>query len=439
MEEITRFKADMLKWTTPEGQKLFWSSEIATMLSYFFLMPKAKRLPFLTFMASHLTKCRCCIILQKKMTKSTMKLFLTAGYPNDGLAHGLGIEITPVIGGDFLMKIIREGNIVIVRDSLNDKRVAYMKDMIVHLGIQKQLFVPLFLKRLENGFEISPFGVLVFDSTQNENDFNGKIALVKKIAQVAVALIISEERRQKMDCDLARVACSNALNEHSTKGFEDEFRNTPVTLGANARKLWKILTEINKDFPENKDITSALKYTREIVEITSKFSKKASDFLSAIKIKTSSLDIQEHDLKKFAEFVVKEFAKEKNSQQQEIGVNIRISRLAKNRKARFDWKKMAICLHTIMDNAVKYEADIIWLKFSIKQSEAGELIMIMVSNNGAPMSQRTADQLLQYFSSTDRKTGGGGLTIANAIVEAHGGKIEPRIKPLTQFVIQLPI
>jgi signal transduction histidine kinase len=403
-------------------------------------MPKAKRLPFLTFMAACITKCRCCIILQKNGNKhGEKKLILTAGYPTEESAHGFGVDITPAIGKDFLTKIINEGNIVIINDSLSDKRVAYMKDMLVQKSIKKQLFVPLFLKRLGIGFRVDPFGVLVFDSTQKSGeDFNGKIITVKKIAQIAVALIISEERRQKMDHELARIACAHALCEHS-KGFEDEFRNTPTTLGAYAKKIQKFLLETSKSFPEDEAAKKALIYADEIIEITSEFSKKASDFLSAIKIKLSSLDIQEHDLKEFAKFVAREFIKEKNSRQQEICINVNISRLAKNRKARFDWKKMTTCLHAIMDNAVKYEADTIWLKFSIKHSEPNGSLMIMVSNNGTPMSQATADQLLQYFSSTDRKTGSGGLAIANAIIEVHGGKIEPRIKPLTQFVIQLPI
>jgi signal transduction histidine kinase len=440
MPEMTKFKADMLRWTTPEGQKLFCSLEIFDMLYYFFRMPKVQRLPFLAYMASCFMDCRCCIILQKNGKKhDEKKLFLTAGYPTEESAHGFGTEIIPATGKDFLTKIIKEGNIVIIHDSPNDPRVAYMKDMIFQHGIKSQLFLTLYLKKLAQGFEIDPFGVLVFDSTKkNGETFKGSIATAKKIARVVVALIINEERNQQMDYELARMACANALSEHS-KGFEDEFRNTPTTLGANATKIMKILEKMSDDSPENEKIKKALGYAKEVVEITSEFSKKANDFLSAIKIRLSNLTVQEHDLKEFAKFVAREFVRDKNLQQQEICVNVEISKLAKNKKARFDWKKMLKCLHAIMDNAVKYEASTIWLKISIKHGEPNKpIVMITVINNGTPMSQSTADQLLQYFSSTDRKTASGGLSTANAIIQAHGGKLEPKIKPRTQFIIQLP-
>lgn len=442
MIEMTKFKADMLKWTTPKGQKVFWSLEIFAMLRLLLLMPQAQRLPFIIYMATCIMKCsRCCVILQKDGKKhNEKKLILTAGYPSELSAHGFGLEITPAMGKTFLTKVIKEGNIVIIPDSPNDRRVVYMKDLILNQGIKKQLFVPLFLTRLETGFEVDPFGVLVFDSTgENQEVFENTIVLAKKIAMVVVALIVSEERRSKNDYELARMSCANALAEHS-KGFEDEFRNTPTTLGANAKKILKILKKMNENSPGNEELEEALKYANEVVEITSEFSKKANDFLSAIKIKLSDLNIQEHDLREFAKSVAHEFAKEKNSQQQEICVNVEISRLAKNKKAIFDWKKMMHCLHAIMDNAVKYEADTIWIKVSIKHSKLNRpVITITVSTNGAPINQSTADQLLKYFSSTDRKTASGGLATANAIVQAHGGKIELKIEPKTQFIIHLPM
>lgn len=442
MIEMTKFKADMIKWTTLEGQKLFWSLEIFEMLSFFFLMPQAQRLPFLTYMSTCLMNYpRCCIILQKDGKKhSEKKLILTAGYPNEGSAHGFGLEITPATGKTFLTKVIEEGNIVIIPDSQNDRQVAYMKDLILHHGIRKQIFVPLFLKRLETGFKVDPFGVLVFDSTkENQTAFENTIVLAKKSAMVAVALIINEERRQKMDYELARISCANVFREHA-EGFKDEFRNTPTTLAAFAKKIKTELEKLKTELPTNKQIERALAYATNIIEISSRFEKKSEEFLLAISLKLSDFDIQEHDLQKFIRSVVDKFVKEKNSEQQEICVNLDFSRLAKNKKARFDWKKMADCLQAILDNAARYEAGTIWFKVFIKHREANKpIIVITISNDGLPMSQGTAEHLLKYFSSTDRQTGSGGLAIANAIVQAHGGEIKLKIQSKTQFVIQLPI
>lgn len=432
----------IIRWTTPTGQEFFWSPEIFKMLAFMLRTPQAQRLTIIAEIAAYAMKCsRCCLVLQKNGKKRREnKLVLTAGYPNDGTAHGFGLEITPDTGKTFLTKVIKEGNIVIIPDSPNDRRVAYMKDLILHHGIKKQLFVPLFLKRLEVGFEIDPFGVLVFDSTEeNQETFENTIATAKKIAGVVVALIISEERRQKKDYELARIACANILAEHA-KGFEDEFRNTPAVLGVYAKKIQIALEQLKEEFPGNKNIQRALEYAVNVAEITNGFEKKSEDFLSAIKLKLSDLDIQEHDLQGFIKSVVDEFIKEKSSEQQEICADLDFTKLAKTREARFDCEKMKNCLQAIMDNAVKFKAKNILFKVFSKHGNTGKASVVMtISNDGFPMDQRVGDQLLQYFSSTDRRTGSGGLAIVKAIVQAHGGKIELKLQPRTQFIIQLPM
>lgn len=437
-----RQNGSIIRWTTPTGNKFFWSPEIVEMLAFMLHTPQAQRLTIIAEIAAYVMECsRCCIILQKDGGKHRdKKLVLTAGYPNNGTAHGFGLEITPATGKTFLTKIIKEGNVVIIPDSPDDRRVAYMKDSILHHGIKKQLLVPLFLKRLEVGFEIDPFGVLVFDSTEeNQEAFENTVATAKKIAKVAVTLIISEERRQKMDYELARIACANILAEHA-KGFEDEFRNTPASLGAYAKKIQVALGQLKEEFPDNKRIERVLEHATNIVEITAGFSKKSDDFLSAIKLKLSDLDIQEHDLQGFIKAVVDEFIKEKSSQQQEICADLDFTKLAKTREARFDCEKMKHCLQVIMDNAVKFKAKNILFKVFSKHGNTGKASVVMtISNDGFPMDQRVGDQLLQYFSSTDRRTGSGGLAIVKAIVQAHGGKIELKLQPRTQFIIQLPM
>lgn len=435
MVEMTRFKADMFKWTTPEGQKLFLSLEILEMIGVFFRIPQAQRLSLLAHLASSIMgSCRCSFILQKNGKKhDNKKLFLVAGYPNKKSAHGIGLEITPAMGKIFLNKVIKEGNIVIIPDSPNDPRVAYMKEMILCYGIMSQLFVTVYSKRLATGFEKDPYGLVIFDSTaENPIVFQNNIIPAKKIAMVAAAITMNDERRNKIDYN-------RFLDEHAD-GLKDEFRNTPASLAAFAKKIQLELEQIAKKLPGDKNVKRALANAKTIIEVSSGFERKSNEFLLAIQLRMSGLDIQEYDLQEFIESVTAEFTKKKEVEQKKVCVPLNFRKLVKNKKVRFDREKIKECLWAIMDNAVKHEAKNIYFDITVKYKKTSVPNVVMtIYNDGSLIDPSVGRQLLQHFSSADRQTGSGGLATAKSIIQTHGGKIDLEIEPETQFTIELPI
>ncbi len=109
-----------------------------------------------------------------------------------------------------------------------------------------------------------------------------------------------------------------------------------------------------------------------------------------------------------------------------------------------DRDKISQVLINLISNAVKFTGE--GGKISISTENNGDSAVISISDNGIGISEEDRQHIFERFYRVDksrsRLTGGAGigLTIAKAIIEAHGGNInvESEIGKGTSFIIILP-
>src|SRR4030042_849698 len=93
---------------------------------------------------------RSCLIIENKKDE----LLIKAGVPHH--AHGIENKIAPDRGEKFLRQIISDKSIVLVTNPGEDRRVAYMRELVMSCAISSILFLPL-------SVEGESIGVLVLD------------------------------------------------------------------------------------------------------------------------------------------------------------------------------------------------------------------------------------------------------------------------------------
>jgi signal transduction histidine kinase len=83
------------------------------------------------------------------------------------------------------------------------------------------------------------------------------------------------------------------------------------------------------------------------------------------------------------------------------------------------------------------------IKIATKFDSANKTIILIVSDNGCGMDEKTKKSIFDPFFTTKRNRGGTGLglSITYGIIKDHGGKIdvESRIGEGTRFIIRIPV
>ena len=125
------------------------------------------------------------------------------------------------------------------------------------------------------------------------------------------------------------------------------------------------------------------------------------------------------------------------------GVATRTSSTRRSRRA--DPDRLQLALDAIVENAVKHTGPQDVISFSLRRS--GERIIISVADTGTGIPPEDLQRIFERFSraapdpSSPRRGSGLGLSIAKAVVEAHGGTIDVRSEPGrgSVFRITLPV
>lgn len=423
------------QWMTPKGERIFWDPKIADMVSFMFNMPQTQRLPFMTYLAAFIMGCsRCCIILQKNSNdRKGKKLVIAAGFPDR--EHGIGEEISSVLGKDFLESVIKGGKIVFVTDPKNDPRVTYMKSLITHRGIRLLAIVPLYFEKTRIGTKLEygekPFGAMTLDYTNKdpERKLEKDDLDLRGIVKAMVRIILSERRKDSDNSELIKAACSGSLEQHAL-GIQDALGNL-ITKLSFAKKLDKKILQIKKDIQE------AGEYSLIITEATSQFDSKANDALATVRLNPSKLTLQKHDLGIFLE----DFVTERQKAGTKINIKLDIRRLH-HKTVLLDNKKMRECFEMILKNSEEAKAKKISIEALSRYGKTdSDRVVITITRDSEQLDTIMKRQLFTLFAA------GSGLSAAKSIIEAHRGRISLQEIPKkinkeevvdTRFIIYLP-
>lgn len=96
------------------------------------------------------------------------------------------------------------------------------------------------------------------------------------------------------------------------------------------------------------------------------------------------------------------------------------------------------CLYNIVNNSLQATSYAGVIRISVSDTDEGEGIQIVVSDDGPGIPREILGKLFQPFTSGRREGTGLGLSIVRRIVDAHGGVISAQNTPSAEFSIVLP-
>lgn len=305
-------------------------------------------------------------------------------------------------GKGITVKAANTGNTILV------KNVTEHPDYLsVAPSIKSELAVPMKI-----GDQV--LGVLDVESVET-HAFNLQDQRLLETLASHVAVAIKELQEKKKRVSLQRL---EELRDQFLAMAAHEI-NTPLTpiktnLEMLLRGYFGNLTE-----EQNHHITQTL-------ESVDRLMRLVNDFRRTSKLRTAriSLDRKEHEIANTLKNALKQY--KYASDVEEITI---IKKIEQPLTAVYDEDRMIQVFHNLIDNALDYTNDTIWIHGRAHDDH----IKVSVRDNGLGIPEDEQDKIFQPFyrveeearSRVDRRFGGTGLglNICKQIVEAHGGEI----------------
>ena len=361
---------------------------------------------------------RVCLITRNKKDR----LIIKAGVPSH--AHGIGVTITPETGEPFLRQVMNNESIVLVTIPSQDRRVSYMKELVMTHGISSILFLPLFSER-------EPVGILVFDWLGGRK-FSGEVSegikLFGRLTGKAIGMVYRGRKEQERILQDEKM---RILGEQSSQ-IAHIIRNSLMVIGGFSERLSKYLWE-EKNSGKPGCGHEIFDYVSESAGIIDKETKKleriVNDVLTYSSLKKPVLEIC--DINDFLREEVPEMSTNANK------IILKPSKRLDGVKMVFDRKMLLICLADLIRYAVESSATKVVIKTKLKPKQ--QEVVISLINNGRQINPHIIKEIFSPFVTAE--INGTGLALANvqSIVRCHGGNICVLSGDLTEFRITLPL
>jgi len=360
---------------------------------------------------------RVCLIMKNKKKE----LMIEVGLPQ--YDHGICKKITPETGETFLRQVMSGESIVLVTNPCEDRRVAYMRELIMTYGISSILFLPLF-------FGGESTGILVFDWVDGGKFSKEILEKIKLFGRLASRAIGMEQKRQKDREKILQDEKLRSLGEHSSQ-VAHIIRNSLTIIGGFSGRLLNRLTE--SKFGESKidsELVETLWGTAKIIDDESKkLERIVNDILTFTSLKNPVLE--PHN--------INEFLKEELLRIDSNGLKLRLklSKQLNGVNMAFDRDMMSICIQDLIRNAGEASASRILIKTKLKAKQRE--VMISATNDGKRINPYLLKDIFSPFVTTKTDGTGIGLAIIQSIVKKHGGNIYVSSDDKTEFTITLPL
>ena len=360
---------------------------------------------------------RVCLIMKNKKEE----LMIEVGLPQ--YDHGICKKITPETGETLLRQVMSGESIVLVTNPCEDRRVAYMRELIMTYGISSILFLPLF-------FGGESIGILVFDWVDGGKFSKEILEKIKLFGRLASRAIGMEQKRQKDREKILQDEKLRSLGEHSSQ-VAHIIRNSLTIIGGFSGRLLNRLTE--SKFGESKidsELVETLWGTAKIIDDESKkLERIVNDILTITSLKSPVLE--PHN--------INEFLKEELLRIDSNGLKTRLklSKQLNGVNTAFDRDMMSICIQDLIRNASEASASRILIKTKLKPKQRE--VMISATNDGKRINPYILKDIFSPFVTTKADGTGLGLAIIQSIVKKHGGNIYVSSDDKTEFTITLPL
>lgn len=360
---------------------------------------------------------RVCLIMKNKKEE----LMIEVGLPQ--YDHGISKKITPETGETLLRQVMSGESIVLVTNPCEDRRVAYMRELIMTYGISSILFLPLF-------FGGESIGILVFDWVDGGKFSKEILEKIKLFGRLASRAIGMEKKRKKDRKKILQDEKLRSLGEHSSQ-VAHIIRNSLTIIGGFSGRLLHRLTE--SKFGESKidsKLVENLWGTAKIIDDESKkLERIVNDILTITSLKSPVLE--PHN--------INEFLKEELLRIDSNGLKLRLklSKQLNGVNMAFDRDMMSICIQDLIRNASKASASRILIKTKLKPKQRE--VMISATNDGKRINPYILKDIFSPFVTTKTDGTGLGLAIIQYIVKKHGGNIYVSSGDKTEFTITLPL
>lgn len=342
---------------------------------------------------------RVCLIMKNKKDE----LMIEVGLPQ--YDHGICKKITPETGETLLRQVMSGESIVLVTNPCEDRRVAYMRELIMTYGISSILFLPLF-------FGGESIGILVFDWVDGGKFSKEILEKIKLFGRLASRAIGMEQKRQKDREKILQDEKLRSLGEHSSQ-VAHIIRNSLTIIGGFSGRLLHRLTE--SKFGESKidsELVETLWGTAKIIDDESKkLERIVNDILTITSLKSPVLE--PHN--------INEFLKEELLRIDSNGLKLRLklSKQLNGVNTAFDRDMMSICIQDLIRNAGEASASRILIKTKLKAKQRE--VMISATNDGKRINPYLLKDIFSPFVTTKTDGTGLGLAIIQSIVKKHGG------------------
>ena len=360
---------------------------------------------------------RVCLIMKNKKEE----LMIEVGLPQ--YDHGICKKITPETGETLLRQVMGGESIVLVTNPCEDRRVAYMRELIMTYGISSILFLPLF-------FGGESTGILVFDWVDGGKFSKEILEKIKLFGRLASRAIGMEQKRKKDRKKILQDEKLRSLGEHSSQ-VAHIIRNSLTIIGGFSGRLLNRLTE--SKFGESKidsELVETLWGTAKIIDDESKkLERIVNDILTITSLKSPVLE--PHN--------INEFLKEELLRIDSNGLKLRLklSKQLNGVNMAFDRNMMSICIQDLIRNASEASASRILIKTKLKAKQRE--VMISATNDGKKINPYILKDIFSPFVTTKTDGTGLGLAIIQSIVKKHGGNIYVSSGDKTEFTITLPL
>lgn len=339
---------------------------------------------------------RCCIILPVQKNR----LVLYAGYPEKG--HAVGQEVAGE-HADFLKTVMYKHRYTLhIHNPAHDPRTPHLKEHATHHDITSIVFTPLLR-------EEEPLGIMVFDFSVSDIT-SVEAARTAEIVGDFVAHVITHTHRNTQEKEGAPQKKLVELLGQRYSQIADIMRNFFMSAGARARTL--------------KDDASLAATSRKnalvIFEEIMKLERIIKNVLDYEQFDPAHLACERHNLETFLRgFLEKE-------QSSHSGVHLHPLQLNHNITLCFDEEKMKVCLHNIVRHATEAGAKNVWMKMKVHARK--KRVLISIASDGKVINKKDLAGIFDPFFSIKASGTGLDLSIAEAIVNGHGGIITAESK-----------